>query len=159
MSTEILTPKFQGIGQADRTRFSLGYTKLLVASVVAALLMAVTTAAGPIPKANAAYTWAFCSGAWLQPYGQNGDRCIMAQGYANHYGLIGVNTKNQAGCVAATGYNGEQVVSWACASFWQQARVYPPNPEGWYRGIIRNNSATAAEYGGWADCWPWYQCV
>jgi hypothetical protein len=127
--------------------------------LAAALVMAATALAllaGPLPSAHAAWTNAFCTNAWLQPYGQNGDRCVMGEGYANHYNSFSVTTQDRAGCVAATGYYGEQVTSWSCAGSWGQQFIGLPNPAGsWYRGTIRNNNTgSAGGFSGGAYCNP-----
>ncbi len=113
-------------------------------------------AAGPVSTASAAWTSSFCTNAVLQPYGQNGDTCVMGIGYANHYNDVAVETQGVSGCIAATGYYGEQVTSWSCVGPNTQDIQYPPNPAAsWYRGTIRsNNRSTAAAFSGSAYCDP-----
>lgn len=77
----------------------------------------------------------------------------MGQGYANHYNRLMVHNNDRAGCVAATGYHGEQVMSWACGPAWNFVSIYPPNLEGWYRGTIRNNNLSKwGQFSGFALC-------
>lgn len=128
-------------------------TRLRVALValLAAAGLLVAAASGPVTKADAVWTNDFCKHVSLPGYGT----CLMGQGYANHYVLFEVITGNRAGCVSATGYHGEQVMGWACAAAdGNAAAVYPPNPEGWYRGLIKNNhpSEWGHSFRGWAGC-------
>lgn len=131
-------------------------TKRLLVALAAAAAISFAMASGPVSTADAAYTNTFCVNAWLQPYGQSGDRCWMGVGYANHYSSFSVTTQNRAGCVAVAGYYGEQISSWVCAGAWGQVFTGPANPAaGFYRGLIRNNNLTyAAGFSGGAYCDP-----
>lgn len=106
-------------------------------------------ASGPVSKADAVWTDIFCNQVWISPSGT----CTMGEGYANHYARFQVYTYERAGCVSATGYYGEQVMSWACVPAGYIGTVNPPNPQGWYRGIIKNNNSNSwGKFTGWAAC-------
>jgi hypothetical protein len=132
-------------------------TKQLLLAVAGAAAISLAMAAGPASTAHAAWTNTFCVNAWLQPYGQSGDRCWMGVGYANHYSSFSVTAWERTGCVAVAGYFGEQITSWVCTSS-APGQVFtgvPNPPAGFYRGLIRNNNTrNPGSFSGGAYCNP-----
>lgn len=128
-----------------------GRVQAFAVSVIATLALALVLTS----SANAAWTNTFCDVTL-----GGGATCTMGQGFANHYSAISVSNFDRAGCVGATGYNGEMIVGWNCGTVGTQPFVYPPNPAGgWYRGTIRNNNSLNSGYfKGGAYCDPTY-CV
>lgn len=128
--------------------------RIALSVFIAATGLSISMATVSVPKADAAWTPEWCGNVWLAPYGSSGDRCMMGQGYANHYETLLVRTLERAGCVAAAGYHGEQVMNWVCAPAGGNfAVIYPPNPEGWYRGMVRNNNLSKwGQFTGLAFC-------
>lgn len=127
---------------------------LLTGFALCATIYALTLS-GPVSSAPAAD--AFCTNVWLQPYGQNGDRCYESTAQGNwHLADVVVFTQERAGCVTYAGYYGELYGSWQCAGAHSSKLVYVPNDGGFYRGVIRNNNLSyAASFTGQSlCCWP-----
>jgi len=107
-------------------------------------------AAGTAPAAQADE---FCKNAYLQPYGQYGDRCDMLVSQAGHFFEVGIQTSGRAGCVRIIGYYGEPVTNWQCTSAWSHTSILRANDGGYYRGSIRNNNSTyGAYFSGFNGC-------
>lgn len=93
----------------------------------------------------------FCTSAWLSPFGLAGDRC-WAPGHTTLHS-VNVVTHERAGCVDIANGANELMFAWACGpagsspaisqTIWDFAH------EGVFRkGVIRNNTGTAAFFDG-----------
>ena len=132
-------------------RVFLGTVALAVACL--ALLMAVSA-----PTASAG---AFCSGVYLTPYGQAGDRCWGPAQKGLFYADI--VTYERAGCVNIADVNNNLTQSWVCGAAGSApgvaAQVSIPHSGLYYKGVIRNNNTS--QYGvfkGGMACNALYPC-
>jgi len=80
-----------------------------LASAIAALALALSSAALSPPKAEAGY---FCQGVTLNPYGQGGDRCWGPSVPYLYYS--DVRTTNRAGCATIADNANNLLTSWVC---------------------------------------------
>lgn len=113
-----------------------------IATLALVIPWTVTSAEATPPGGNNT----FCSNVWLQPFGQNGDRCDAGNQNWGRIMSVTIGTKERAGCVNYHGWYGEYYRSWACFGNYTEGIIYiNPNDTGSYIGIIRNNNLS---YGG-----------
>lgn len=126
---------------------SLGTYKrllLVLGAAMAAISMYIAAAA---PSALAAES--FCTRAYLQPFGHNGDRC-WAPGHTNLFGAA-IETYERAGCVDIANGSNQLMFSWVCGAANSfpapAAEIFDIYHEGVFRkGVIRNNNLSFAAY-------------
>lgn len=104
--------------------------------------------------ASAAQAVQFCTRAYLQPYGHNGDRC-WGTGRTT-LGAAAIYTYERAGCVDIANGSNELMFSWVCAAAGSYpeygAIIYDVWHEGVFRkGVIRNNNLSYAAYFSGSD--------
>lgn len=135
-----------------KSPIATGKVRVLLATIAVAVSMVFAIGAGPVSDAQATN---YCWNSWLQPFGQNGDRC-QSSFWGKIY-LSAINTHERAGCVNYNGYYGEYYRSWACfPSNFQNGYIEVPQDGGSYHAIIRNNNlSSAGHFDGWyACCYP-----
>jgi hypothetical protein len=116
---------------------------LALCGVVLVLFLGLWMTKGPVQQASAEN---FCTGVWLQPFGQNGDRCDAGKDNWGRILSVNIMTYQRAGCVNYHGWYGEYYRSWECFGNYSSGNIYvPPGDQGSYIGIIRNNNLS---YGG-----------
>lgn len=129
---------------AGLTRAARRTTMFLAAAAAAIAMYFAATA----PSASATET--ICWGAYLAPYGQNGDRCWGP----GHSDLLasGVVTNERAGCVDIADGSNNLMQSWVCGAAGSApgtaAVVWDFSHEGMFRkGVVRNNNSSF---------WAWF---
>jgi hypothetical protein len=123
------------------------HRRALVTLATLAISIAMLFVAAP-EDASAQEGWywdEFCRNVWLSPLNKAGDHCYMPTSQAAHQVQVRLDTYERAGCIALTGYYGEQVSQWYCTSKESQKVIWVPANPGLYRAIIRNNNLS---YGG-----------
>jgi hypothetical protein len=115
---------------------------LAVGGVVLVLFLGLWMTKGPVQQASAQE---FCSNVWLQPFGQNGDRCSAGKENWGHIIQVFVTTNKRAGCANYHGWYGEYYKSWWCVTKYESGYIRVPQDGGSYIGVIRNNNLS---YGG-----------
>lgn len=126
---------------------------LAILGVAMVLFLGLWMAKGPVQQASAA-SYNFCSNVWLQPFGQNGDRCSGGKESWGRILSVQINTQQRAGCVNYHGWYGEYYRSWECFGNYTNGAIYlNPNDQGSYIPIIRNNNLS---YGG--NFYAGYNC-
>jgi hypothetical protein len=127
----------------------LGRRLMLTACVLFVLLLSGLTVSGAVDRAHATPPGGstnFCTNVWLQPFGQNGDRCSAGKDNWGRIMSVNIMTYQRAGCVNYHGWYGEYYRSWECFGSYGGGVIYlDPNDQGSYIGIIRNNNMS---YGG-----------
>lgn len=126
-----------------------------VCGVAMVLFLGLWMTKGPVQQASA-WSKDFCTGVWLQPFGQSGDRCGSGKESWARLQQVKLQTFTRAGCVNYHGWYGEYYEPWQCvgSNTWSIKQV--PWDGGSYIGIIRNNNLS---YGGNFSgtivcCWP-----
>lgn len=115
-----------------------------------------------LSSASAAYAGKFCQGAWLAPYGQGGDRCWGSAERSLNWAAV--ETHERAGCVDIADGANNLTQAWACGaagsgSGYAMAVSIPIDPNGYFKGVIRNNNSTyGAYFGGEQACYALYPC-
>lgn len=128
-------------------------TALAIGSAVV-LLLALWMSVGPTTKAKADVKgyYQFCSNAWVQPYGQAGDRCASPLG--GYLWMVQVSSYEHSACVSYLNNVGNVASSWACTPGPNNfATKYFVEDGVWRRGIVRNNTTNSgAHIAGKQDC-------
>lgn len=121
---------------------------LALCGVVLVLFLGLWMVQGPVQESNAA-SHNFCSGVWLQPFGQNGDRCSAGKDSWGRILSVSIVTQQRAGCANYHGWYGEYYRSWECVGNYSFTTLFlHPDDQGSYIPIIRNNNLN---YGGRFD--------
>jgi hypothetical protein len=97
--------------------------------------------------ASSALAENFCTNAYLNPYGQSGDRC-WAPGHTTLTSAW-IVTHERAGCVDIANGSNELMFSWVCGAAGSSpaiaASIYDFSHSGVFRkGVIRNNNLSFA---------------
>jgi hypothetical protein len=98
-------------------------------------------------------------GVYLQPYGQNGDRCYSLGRYIHTVSMV---TYERAGCLSLANSSNQLLTSWQCAAAGSApaaATYFALNDDGVRRkGVIRNNNLSYKGYfAGALNCYR-YEC-
>lgn len=118
-----------------------GRSLRLGVGAVIAMLCCVWLISSHVSKAEATDI-GFCQNAWLQPYGQGGDRCTAPQG--GNIWLVYVITQARAGCETIQN-NGVLLNNWTCGGAYSSVGSYQDWSK-WSHGIIRNNNLSFGGY-------------
>jgi hypothetical protein len=125
---------------------------LAVLGVAVVLFLGLWMTRGPVGEAIATES-GFCTEVWLQPFGQNGDRCDAGKDNWGHIITVWVVTHQRAGCANYTGWYGELYKSWWCVPKESSGYIRVPQDGGSYIGIIRNNNLSyAGKFSGKFSC-------
>jgi hypothetical protein len=111
-------------------------------AVILTLMASVVLA--PTAK-GASYANPFCSGAWLDRYGQPNDYC--AAGLFGYNYMSEVKAHEHAACASFTTDSQKSGVyrTWACTSAWSSTQNWGPNTV-FGQPIIRNNTTGSTNH-------------